>query len=140
MVTTGRRLSDELIQILMKYPDRRIKPIVLVMMLVRDPWLEPGITLDGNTLFQYEQDGIIVGQKIIVYAGEPESYYSFITREAYDACLAWMNFRKSYNEEITGDSYVMRDMWQTTTKTKSRGICWSSSISQAIEKQRALKV
>ena len=58
--------------------------------------------------------------KIIVYAGEPESYYSFITREAYDACLAWMNFRKSYNEEITGDSYVMRDMWQTTTKTKSR--------------------
>lgn len=32
-----------------------------------------------------------------------------------------MNFRKSYNEEITGDSYVMRDMWQTTTKTKSRG-------------------
>ena len=46
---------------------------------------------------------------------------SYNTREAYDACLDWMNFRASYNEEITGESYVMRDMWQTTTKTKSRG-------------------
>ena len=47
-----------------------------------------------------------------------------------------MNFRKSYNEEITADSYVMRDMWQTTTKTKSRGTVGVADISQAIEKQR----
>ena len=55
---------------------------------------------------------VIVGAKIIVYAGEPDFYYSFITKEAYDACLEWMNFRASYGETITGESWLMRDTWQ----------------------------
>lgn len=110
---------DELIQI-MKYPDRRIKPIVLVM-------CSSGIRgrawdfLKWSHISPIERNGEIVAAKITVYAGEPDSYYSFISVEAYYACLDWMNFRASYGEEITGESYVMRDMWQTTTKTKTRG-------------------
>lgn len=110
---------DELIQI-MKYPDRRVRPIVLVM-------CTSGIRggawdyLKWSNILPVKRNGEIVAAKILVYAGEPDSYYSFITVEAYQACLDWMNFRASYNEEITGDSYVMRDMWQTTTKTKTRG-------------------
>jgi hypothetical protein len=50
----------------------------------------------------------------------------------------WMDFRASYDEKITGESWVMRDIWQTTNisyganlgfatcpkKLKSSGIKW----------------
>ena len=101
---------DELRE-LVKYPDRRIRPIVLVM-------ISSGIRsgawdyLKWKHIIPIKQNGVIVAAKIIVYAGEPDFYYSFITREAYDACLEWMNFRASYGETITGESWLMRDTWQ----------------------------
>ncbi len=49
--------------------------------------------------------------KVIVYAGETEQYYSFITPEAYNALKEWMDFRSSYGEKIIGESWIMRDMW-----------------------------
>jgi uncharacterized coiled-coil protein SlyX len=52
--------------------------------------------------------------KIIVYAGEREEHYSFITAEAYKALKDWMDFRASYGEEITGESLLMRDLWETS--------------------------
>ena len=82
---------DELRE-LVKYPDSRIMPIVLVM-------ISSGIRagawdyLKWKHIIPIQQDGVIVGAKIIVYAGEPESYYSFITKVAYDACLEWMKFQ-----------------------------------------------
>jgi hypothetical protein len=101
---------DELRE-LIKYPDRRIRPIVLVM-------ISSGIRsgawdfLRWKHIIPIKQNGIIVAAKIIVYAGDPEFYYTFITREAYDACLEWMSFRASYGENITGESWLMRDTWQ----------------------------
>ncbi len=107
---------NELIQI-MKYPDRRIKPIVLVM-------CSSGIRggawdfLKWSNIIPIKKKGEIVAAKIIVYAGEPDSYYSFITSEAYFSCLDWINFRISQGESITGESWVMRDLWQTTKKQR----------------------
>lgn len=101
---------DELRE-LIKYPDRRIAPIVLVM-------ISSGIRsgawdyLKWKHVIPIKQDGLIVAAKIIVYAGESESYYSFITPEAYFALKEWMDFRTSYGENIIGDSWVMRDTWQ----------------------------
>jgi hypothetical protein len=111
---------DELIQI-MKYPDRRIKPIVLVM-------CTSGIRggawdlLRWKNIIPIKRNGELVAAKIIVYDGEPGSYYSFITPEAYYSCLDWMNFRVSQGEEITGESWVMRDLWQTTRKQRGGNI------------------
>jgi len=49
-----------------------------------------------------------------IYAGEPEGYYCFITTEAYNSVKVWMDYRSNAGEEITGESWLMRDLWQTT--------------------------
>ncbi len=48
---------------------------------------------------------------MIIYAGEPEEYYCFITPEAYKALNEWMEFRRNSGEEISEDSFLMRDIW-----------------------------
>ena len=37
-----------------------------------------------------------------------------MTPESFNAISAWMSYRASYDEKITEDSWVMRDLWQTT--------------------------
>jgi hypothetical protein len=51
---------------------------------------------------------------MIVYGGDPEEYYTFVTFEAYHALKDWMDFRASYGEIISPESWVMRDIWQTS--------------------------
>jgi hypothetical protein len=111
--------TDELIQ-LMKYPDRRIKPIVLVM---ASSGIRGGAWdyLRWKHIAPIKRDGQVVAAKITVYAGEPDSYLSFITSEAYYSCLEWMKFRESYGEKVSGESWLMRDMWQTTRTNGRKG-------------------
>lgn len=54
---------------------------------------------------------------MVVYPGDQEEYYSFITPEAYTALKEWMKFRQEYGEKISEESWVMRDIWQTTNVT-----------------------
>jgi hypothetical protein len=56
----------------------------------------------------------IIAAKLCIYAGDIEQYYTFITTEAYGALKDWMDFRASYGEKISGNSWLMRDIWQTT--------------------------
>jgi integrase len=48
---------------------------------------------------------------LIVYAGEPEQYTSFITPEAYNALQEWIDYRKENGENIESESWVMRHNW-----------------------------
>lgn len=107
---------DEITQ-LMKYPDRRIKPIVLVM---ASSGIRSGSWdyLRWKHITPIERESKIVAAKILIYSGEPDEYYTFITPEAYFALKEWMDFRSSYGEKITGESYLMGDMWQTTNHTR----------------------
>jgi hypothetical protein len=102
---------------LIQYPDRRIKPIVYTM-------VSSGIRLGAWDYLRWkhivtikDNKGNVIAAKIIVYAGEIEEYYSFITGEAYSSLLDWIKFREEYGEKITGDSWLMRDIWQTTNVT-----------------------
>ena len=109
--------NKEEIAKLIEYPDRRIKPIIYTI-------ISSGIRLGAWDFLQwkhitpyYNDDNDkqqVIAARILVYAGENEEYYSFITPSAYNALLDWMNFRASYGEKISGDSWLMRDLWRTT--------------------------
>jgi integrase len=100
---------------LIEYPDRRIKPIVYTM-------VSSGIRIGAWDYLRWkhvkpitnDKTEIIVCAKLTVYAGDREEYYSFITPEAYTSLSEWMEFRASYGEKITSESWLMRDIWQTT--------------------------
>jgi integrase len=109
-----RAPTIEEIQKLLEYPDRRIKPIVLIL-------LSSGIrvgafeTLRWKHIIPIKDDkGNIVAARMKVYPGDKEEYFTFITPEAYGAVKEWMDLRESFGEKINQDSWVMRDIWQTT--------------------------
>jgi hypothetical protein len=103
----------EEIRKLIEYPDIRLKPIVFTM-------ITSGIRIGAwdylkwKHIIPIKKDGKIVAAKIIVYAGEPEQYFSFISLEAYNSLKEWIDYRASYGERINGNSWLMRDIWQKT--------------------------
>ena len=56
--------------------------------------------------------------KIILDAGEDYQYFTFITAEAYTALELWMKYRSKCGEQITKDSWIMRDLWNVTKPPK----------------------
>jgi hypothetical protein len=109
-----RAPTIEEIRKLIEYPDRRIKPIVFTM-------VSSGIRLGAWDYLQWKhihpilvENEALIAAKLCVYAGDIEEYYTFITAESYNSIKNWMDFRASYGEEISGESWVMRDLWQTT--------------------------
>jgi hypothetical protein len=112
--SNDRAPTIEEIRKLLDYPDRRIKPIVSTM-------VSSGIRIGAWDLLQWklvepltEKNGEVTAAKLLVYAGDVEEYYAFITAEAYHSLKGWMDFRASYGEKISGNSWLMRDLWQTT--------------------------
>jgi integrase len=95
-----------------EYPDRRIKPVIYMM-------ASTGIRVGAWDYLRYEhitpveRDGKVVAARVLVYAGTPDSYITFMTLEAYREVEAWLSFRKQCGEKIASDSWVMRDLWDT---------------------------
>lgn len=80
-----------------------------------------------------QKDDKIVAAKIVVYAGENEQYHTFITLGAFEALKEWMEFRRFWGEDVNGESWLMRNIWDATTP---KSIITSSErmSSDAIEK------
>ena len=117
-IKKGNRHSDdrpptvEEIKKLLEYPDRRIRPIVLVM-------LSSGIRVSSWDYLRWKnikpvtKDGTIVAARMDVFNTKTKKYYyTFITAEAYDAIKEWMDFRASFGEQITAESWIISDLWQ----------------------------
>jgi hypothetical protein len=111
-----RAPTIEEIHKLMEYPDRRIKVIILTM-------ISSGMRLGAWNDLQYkhihpiksegEQD--IVAAKITIYAGSEEQYTAFVTKETYQSIEEWIDYRRKSGEQITGESWLVRNLWDVTT-------------------------
>jgi integrase len=98
---------------LLEHPDRRLKTIVLIM-------ISSGIRVGSWDYLQWkhvipiENNGVIQAAKLIVKNTKIKNrnYFTFITPEAYNSLKDWMDFRSLHGENITGESWLMRDTWQ----------------------------
>jgi integrase len=110
-----RAPTIEEIQKLLEYPDRRIKVIILTM-------ISCGMRLGAWNDLQYKhiqtvknEEKNIVAAKITIYAGSDEQYTAFISKEAYRAIEEWMDFRRNSGEQVTDESWLLRNLWDVTT-------------------------
>jgi hypothetical protein len=67
------------------------------------------------------RDGKVIAAKIKIYSEEEDEYFSFITPEAFHSLDNWMKYRKDCGENITENSWVMRNLWDVTMP-KGKGI------------------
>jgi len=70
------------------------------------------------------RNNVVIAAKIILKNTKINNreYYSFITPEAYNALKDWMEFRKLHGENVTGDSWLMRDTWEKIDRDHSHRI------------------
>jgi integrase len=132
--------TDEEIQKIIEYPDRRIKAIIYTM-------ISSGIRLGSwdylrwGNITSIEKDGLgVVAAKVIVYAGEDEEYFTFISSEAYLELQKWIKYREDSGEIIDENSWVMRDLWDSGSLKDGKGLVSkpkklaSSGIKRLIER------
>lgn len=110
--------NDE-INKLIKSPDRRLKPIVYVM-------ISSGMRVGSWDYLKWKHvvpitdraNNTVIAARINLKNTKINfrDYYSFITPEAYYSLKDWMEFRQLHGEDINGDSWIMRDVWQKTDR------------------------
>jgi hypothetical protein len=81
---------------LVEYPDRRIKSIVYTM-------ASSGIRIGAWDFLQWKhvtpltnQNGEVIAAKLLVYPGDHEQYYTFITPEAYTSLKEWILYLQGF--------------------------------------------
>jgi galactitol-specific phosphotransferase system IIB component len=103
-----------------EYPDRRIKAIICTM---ASAGIRVGAWdfLKWKHIIPIERNGMIVAAKLIVYAGNEDEYFAFITPEAYHELEKWKEYRIHVGESVSKESWVMRNIWNTK-KGYTRGL------------------
>lgn len=115
-----RAPTIEEIQKITEYPDRRIKSIVCTM-------ASSGIRVGAWDFLKWkhvipiERSGLVVAAKMVVYAGEGDEYFTFLSPEAYHELEKWKEYRIHAGEQVNKDSWVMRNIWNTK-KGYTRGL------------------
>ena len=112
----GRQAADdrpptlEEVRKILQYPDRRIKPVVLVM-------LSSGIRVGSwdhlrwGHIEKVEVGGKLVAAKMKIFNSKSRRWYlGFITPEAYRAVEEYIEYRRGHGEPVTMESPVIRDL------------------------------
>jgi integrase len=122
----GKKYADdrfptlEELKQLVDYPDRRIKAIVYTM-------ASSGIRVGAWDYLRWchirpiEKNGEVIAAKMIVYGGEDDEYFTFMSPSAWSELLAWRQYREISGERINDDSWVMRNLWDTRV-AQGRGL------------------
>jgi len=112
---------------LLDHPDRRIRPVVLTMM-------SAGIRIGSWDHLKWKHispifsNDVLVAAKIVLKNTKiNREYFSFISPEAYLSLKDWMEFRKLHGENITGDSWLMRDTWEKIDRDHSHRVGMAKS-------------
>jgi hypothetical protein len=108
--SSDRAPTIQEIRALLEYPDRRLKPLIFVM-ISSGIWLGAWDYLRWGDVEPVIREDRTIAAKMMVYRGESDEYLTFMTSEAYNALKDWMNYREQSGEKITKDSWVMRDLW-----------------------------
>jgi len=109
-----RAPTREEIQRLLEYPDYRVKPVILIL-------ASSGVRIGAFDYFRVGdltpvmREGRLVAGRLVVYRGEPEEYFTFVTPEAFTAVKEYLDFRREHGEHITDDSPLIRDDFDVNT-------------------------
>jgi integrase len=116
----GRAPTIEEISKIIEYPDRRIKVIIYTM---ASSGIRVGAWdyLKWKHIIPIQKNGQAIAAKLIVYAGETEEYFTFISPEAYNELEKWKEHRLQSGGSVEADSWVMRNIWNTK-KGYTRGL------------------
>jgi len=113
-----RTYTREELEKLARCPDPRVAVMVLV-------GASSGIRFGAWKWLRWkhvqpvEMDGRVVAAKLIVYAGEPEQYFSFISPEAWRALKGYMDFRSVHGETIGPESPLLRTRFLISVREAS---------------------
>ena len=113
----GRKFANDRIPTMdeirktLSYPDRRIRPAVLIM-LSSGGRVGMFDYLSYGDISPIVEKGEVVAAKIRIYAGCEEEYFSFITPQAFYAVEEYISFRKEHGENVTAKSPVLRDLFK----------------------------
>jgi integrase len=115
-----RASTIEEISKMLEYPDRRIKAIVYTM---ASSGIRVGAWdyLKWKHIIPIQKNGQVIAAKLIVYAGENDEYFTFISAEAYSELEKWKEYRIQSGESVEPKSWVMRNIWNTK-KGYTRGL------------------
>ena len=115
-----RAPTIEEISKIIEYPDRRIKTIIYTM---ASSGIRVGAWdyLKWKHIIPIQKNGQVIAAKLIVYAGENDEYFTFISAEAYNELEKWKEYRIQSGESVEVNSWVMRNIWNTK-KGYTRGL------------------
>lgn len=106
-VKKNRGYSHEEIQKLLDFADERIRAVILLL-------VSSGCRIGSMSSLHVrdiERSGDVY--KLTVYENQQEEYFSFITKEAYDAVQSYIDMRRRYGEQIGPDSILIREQFDS---------------------------
>ena len=77
-------------------------------------------SLKAGDVSATEVDGKLVAGRLVAYSGDADQYVTFISPEAYNAMLSYLDYRRQNGENITKSSPLIRDLFDAKNNVYAR--------------------